>query len=75
MSLMYDPDEEVDNLLMSLHEAYMMKVQEQVHKGKQPPVCEARDTLADFDPDWWTAYDDVTGNPLDPSMVKEARGK
>ena len=33
------------------------------------------ETLADFDPNWWTAYDDVTGSPLDPSMVKEAREK
>ena len=75
MNLIYDPDEEVDNLLTSLHEAYVLNVQEQVQQGSRQPVCEARDALDDFNPDWWTAYDDVTGAPLDPSMVREAREK
>ena len=42
MSLIYDPDEEVDSLLTSLHEAYMLSVQEQAEQGSRNPCvkCE-----------------------------------
>ena len=74
LDLMYDPDEEVVSLLVSLHESYPMSIQEQVNQGLQHPVCEARDTLTDFDPDWWTAFDDVEVHSIPPwSRRREER--
>ena len=75
MHQLLDPDEEVDSLIMSLRDTYIMSVQEQVHRGSTPPVCEARDVYEGFDPHLWAAFDDVHGGHLDPSKVKEARMK
>ena len=72
---LYDPDEEIDEFIMNLHETYVATVQEQVRNGMQHPVCEVRNPFDDFDPNWWSAYDDVNGGPLDPLEVKKARLK
>ena len=75
MHQLFDPDEEADSFMLSLHEDYIRSIQEQVDRGAKKPVCEIKDPYADFDPDWWTAYDDVNGGPLDPVKVKDARMK
>ena len=52
---LFDPDEEINEFLMNLHDKYVATVQEQVQNGLQNPVCEARDPLNTFDPESWMA--------------------
>lgn len=75
MHQLFDAEDEILCLVEDLHAQYVPSVQQACAHGKNNPVCEDRDMLADFDPAWHVAFDDVNGGPLDPAKVMDARRK
>ena len=65
---LYDPEEDLGALVMSLHEQYLMTVRS---RGDDRPVCEDLDPVEGLEEGWYV--DDMSGKELQPALSHEAR--